>query len=280
MDNFLSWPRKLENWLKKLKNLPNKLKNKAIIYKNLFNKLKPQQKTEIISYTPVLIKHYEITGINKETNRKKKIIVYAKTKEIAETKVLELGLLPPYKTEVIFDEPTDRQIEYAKALGISIPENASFEDVSCLISRKVDDDNNDPNPGLLEFADNRDMISSKYHGKKSLYNLVFNNLTGTDKIAFFVFCIYRYFSDDRHANLDTHPYKEIFYQFADSVATDNSFLKSLNRYSGSDLRFFGEMRLKNGYSISGGSMNTIAFKKAAEFLKETFNIKFFKIKWF
>lgn len=234
------------------------------------------------SYEPVLMKNYQIKGINKMTNRKKTVTVSAKNEELAEKAALDQGILPPYEIEIIFTPPTERQIEYAKSLKINIPEKASSLDVSYLISRKTDRDS-DPNPGLLEYADNRNLLFSKYIGKQSLYNLIFNTLTDEDKIAFFAFCVYRWLSDDRHANLDTHQNKNVFYEFAKSMVNDESFVKSMNKYEGKDLRFFGKFTIKKGNSestIHGGSTNTIAYKKTSEFISNRFNTPIKRTKTF
>src|SRR5690606_29283311 len=87
-----------------------------------------------------------------------------------------------------------------------------------------------------------------------------------DRVAFFIFSIYRYISDDRHANIDTHPHFDKFYEFAKSVVDDERFMKSMNKYSGANLKFFGELTTPNGWTLNGGSVNTIAFKTAREFL--------------
>ncbi len=176
--------------------------------------------------------------------------------------------------------PTERQIAYARDLGIAIPENISREDLSHMISKVVDKDS-DPNPGLVEYAQGKGILVSPHMGKRSLYSLIFSSLSGEDKIAFFAFSIYRWLSDDRRANLDNHPNKDAFYEFAKSVADNESFQKSMNRYSGDSLRFFGTLNVQGKDATlehTGGSTGTIAYKTAAEFLKNKFNLPLFKTK--
>jgi hypothetical protein len=108
---------------------------------------------------------------------------------------------------------------------------------------------------------------------------VFSNLEGIDKIAFFAFSVYRWLSEDRHANLDTHPHKDVFYEFAEMVKDDTNFNKSLLKYDGEDLRFFGTIT-SNDTTYSGGSNNTIAYKKTAEYLRNKFNTPLTKNKTF
>lgn len=214
---------------------------------------------------------YKVVGKHEETKRNRTITIPAKSTEMAEQIAKEKGLLLPLKIEEHpFEPPSERQLAYAKDLGIDVPLDATKEDVSCLLSRTIDKDNV-PSPGLIEFADGRNMFFSQYIGKRRLYNLVFNSLNGVDKIAFFTFSIYRWLSEDRHANLDTHPKKEIFYEFAESVKNDASFEKSMLNYGGEDLRFFGTITV-NDYAYNAGSNRTIAYKKAAEFLRDRFNL--------
>jgi hypothetical protein len=217
--------------------------------------------------------NYKATGKNKDTNRKRTLKIPARSEEIAEQLSIEQGLLPPVQIEIIpFDPPTEKQLDYAESLGIYIPENATKDDLTCLIHNSVEKDP-DPNPGLIEFATNREMFFSECIGKRRLYSLVFEHLDGVDKTAFFAFSVYRWLSEDRHANLDTHPQKELFYSFADQVKNDSSFQKSLLKYKGEDLRFFGKITTEEDGYISehyAGSDKTIAYKKTAQFIGDNF----------
>jgi len=209
---------------------------------------------------------YKIKGKHNETKRVRTLKIEAFDEEDAINEALNLGLESIDSVEIVpFDPPTERQLEYAKSLSIKIPEKACKTDVSALINRAVNKDG-EPNEGLIEFATNKRIFFSKYIGKTALYNLVFYELPDLDRVAFFVFSIYRYISDDRHANLDTHPYHEKFYEFAESVVKDERFMKSMKKYSGADLKFFGELTTSDGWTHTGGSVNTIAFKTAREFL--------------
>lgn len=209
---------------------------------------------------------FKIKGKHIETNRIRTLKIEAITEADAVIEAKNSGLQTITSIEIIpFPPPTERQIEYAHSLDVEIPENASQQDVSALISRSVEKDGT-PNEGLVEFATNKKIFFSKYIGKTALYNKVFQQLDKTDRIAFFIFSIYRYVSDDRHANLDTHPNKNDFYEFAYSINEDEKFLKSLNKYDGASLKYFGEFTTPDGWTHTGGSVNTIAFKTAREFL--------------
>lgn len=111
--------------------------------------------------------------------------------------------------------------------------------MQCLISSEVDYDNNDkkaPNPGLVDFAISKNILHSQYSGKRMLYNTVYHRLNQIDKVAFFIFSIYRWLSDDRAANLSVHPHKEMFYAFAETLLDDKKFISYISKRKGEDLR--------------------------------------------
>ncbi|GAB6120424.1 TM2 domain-containing protein [Dysgonomonas termitidis] len=176
----------------------------------------------------------------------------------------------PYQIEEIFREPTERQIEFAPYFGIKTPVGASQEDVSALISIQQDDDI-PADIGLIEYATEEGFYISRYTGRKALYNLIFFNSSLEDRIAFFIFCVYRWLSVDREINLNKSRHKDLFYEFSYKMQTDREFIKSLNRYQGEDLIWFGTFTHQwNDYS--GGSKNTKAYKICALFLKDRLGI--------
>lgn len=213
-----------------------------------------------------------MTAIYQETNRKRKRKIDAQSKEQAIKILKKQGYIEPFDVSVTQHRPpTDRQLNYAKDLGITIPGGATLKDVSALIDRKLDYDG-EPKQGLIEFATNRGFLFSMYIGKKELYNLIFRELDTKGRIAFHIFSVYRYLSDDRHANLDTSPHKNKFYAFADKMIQNKSFMNSLNRLEGQDLRFFGRLIVGN-IEMDGTSTNTISYKTAVAYLKENNLIK-------
>lgn len=204
------------------------------------------------------------------TRRRRTVTFTAKS----EAEVIQLlkhaGYSEPFEiTEEMPEPATDAQVQYARALQINIPLNPTKDDLSALISRKVDNDG-EPNPELVEFANQKGLFFSKNIGKKALYNLIFNSLSKEDRAAFFVFSVYRWLSDDRHGNLESHKYYDVFYDFAREQSSNDSFIKSLDKYVGADLRFFGTMRFADGGETQGGSTNTIAYKACADFIQSKF----------
>lgn len=215
-------------------------------------------------------KNFKAKALFKGTNRKRTVIFTAKSEAEVVQLLLQAGYTEPFEIREELPEPaTVAQIEYAKALRIDIPANPTKEDLSALISRKVDNDG-DPNPELVEFATEKGLSFSLHIGKKALYNLVFHSLSKEDRIAFFAFSVYRWLSEDRHGNLESHKYCDIFYDFAREQLTNEGFIKSLDKYAGADLRFFGTLKFADGNETYGGSTNTIAYKVCADFISARF----------
>lgn len=217
-----------------------------------------------------MLKKFKAKALYKATNRVRTATLIAKSEAEVVLQLKQSGFSEPFEiTEELPEPANDAQIQYAKSLQIDIPLNPNKDDLSALISRKVDKDS-DPNPELVEFAVEKGLSFSKYIGKKALYNLVFQSLSKEDRIAFFAFSVYRWLSEDRHGNLASHNYCDVFYDFAREQLNNDSFIKSLDKYAGADLRFFGTLRFADGGETQGGSTNTIAYKTCAKFVHARF----------
>ena len=114
---------------------------------------------------------YEIKGKGKDTGRKRKRVYMAKNEQdaiqLAEddgTIIEEIKELPP-------DPPTERQLDYAKDLGIAIPPDATDDDVSNLISMKVNRDK-PATERHIGYARGYGIEPSRYIGKKSLFDQI------------------------------------------------------------------------------------------------------------
>jgi len=219
---------------------------------------------------PTMLKKFKAKALYLATNRQRTVTLTAKSEAEVVLQLKQSGYSEPFEiTEELPEPATIAQIEYAKALRIDIPANPTKEDLSALIGRKVDNDG-DPNPELVEFAMEKGLSFSVHIGKKALYNLLFNSLSLEDRIAFFAFSVYRWLSEDRRGNLETHPYAIDFYDFAREEISNESFVKSLDKYTGADLRFFGVLKFADGGETQASSTNTIAYKTCANFISARF----------
>ena len=220
----------------------------------------------------MILRRYNISGIHKTTKRRRKIIVEEFSNSDAILTAISRGLTEPLEiTEEPPEPPSEKQLKYASDLGAIVPLNASKDDLSIIIPKKLDRDS-DPNPGLIDYANHHKLIFSEYIGKRALYNRVYGSLPTKDRAAFFIFSIYRWLTDDRRSNLEIHPHRQIFFDFALQVLDNEKIITSINRYSGDNIRFFGKIIQSNGKEILGGSTNTIAYKAACEYLETTLKI--------
>lgn len=209
---------------------------------------------------------YKIKAKFLQTNRIRTTTVFAKSEEAAIEKIKSEGFGDVSSIEPVFWPPSDSQVAYALDLGAKVTPDMCKEDLSAIISYRVDRDSA-PNPDLIKFADSKDIIFSSYIGKKALYNLIFYKLNDLDAAAFFIFSVYRYYSNDRQGNLNLSRHKSKFYEFAELVVSNPSLIKSLHdNYRGADLRFFGTLKTSSETSSSGGSRSTAIFKHAKQFL--------------
>lgn len=233
--------------------------------------------SDIFSPEPLPLKTeltaYQVHAKNKTTNHFRTVQISAESRERCEALAAGQDLIPPYEIEEVPPRaPSERQLDYARELKIAFPEDVTFDEISDLLDRRLKGDRQAPKVGLAEFALSHGIHFSRFIGKNSLYDLVFSNLQGRDKIAFFAFCVYRWLSDDRISNLDTHEHRDLFYSFADENLSNESFVKSVNHYAGSSIKFFGEIR-SGGSSFDGGSTNTIAYKTASEYLCKSLGLQ-------
>lgn len=204
-----------------------------------------------------------------KTNRYRKIKIISLNKQDVIKELIASGYKEPFDI-ILFDynPPTEKQLALCEQYGIILSDNDTSEDVSELLSSYFEHDTKSPSEGLKEFATNHKIIFSSYIGKKRLYDKVFYKLNIENKIAFFIFSIYRYITDDRESNLDTHPHKNIFYEFAQDQLNNDTFIQSLKTYKGRDLRFFGKISFSDDpyKNYIGGNITTYAFKTAHEYL--------------
>lgn len=213
-------------------------------------------------------RRYECTGVFAETNRKRTRKIEAFTEDDALEEMKSTGFVEPITVKQIpFDPPSEAQIEACRKYHTIIPDKACKIDVTYIMDREIENDSI-PNPDLLRYATEMKITTSYYAGKRNLYCNIFRSLDLRDKIAFFAFCIYRFLSKDRYGNLNHSPHKDLFYSFADTKLSDKSFITSMNRYSGDQLRYFGEYRVGNTVYDNGGSKNTTAYKAVLKFLEE------------
>lgn len=119
---------------------------------------------------------YQVIGKNPQTNRmnKKKYDAFSENEAI--TNALNDGLVQPFEVSVIPARiPTERQIAYANDLSIELPENVCFDDVSALISRVYNDDENPADELTMHILHQEKFKLSRFCGQKALLEMIDNS---------------------------------------------------------------------------------------------------------
>lgn len=214
---------------------------------------------------------YEIKGKGNETGRKRRRI-YSAANELEARQLAENdGTLVEEVTEIPPEPPTERQINYAKDLGISIPVNVTKDDLSDLISLKVDRDKL-ATERHKKFGKLYHIEFTDYIGKKALFNRIQSALIapGREKelLSWFTFRVYRELSGGADNAPIEEPDDPIIEEIAEELVSDEKIINSVRRYNGSELIWFGEWTSPDGYVHTGGSNRTMAYKTVSAMLKQ------------
>lgn len=218
---------------------------------------------------------FEIKGRGKESGRNRARIYSAANEnaarqlaEIDGTTVEEIVELPP-------DLPTERQLDYAKDLGIAIPVGATKNDVSDLISMKVDGDKQ-ATERHMDFARKYGIEVSRYIGKRALFDQIQAALIapGREKelVSWFTYRVYRELVNGADDAPIKDPDDPKIQAIAGQLDGDEAVIKSVRRYAGRELIWFGEWTSPDGCVQTGGSNRTAAYKQASSLLRDKIGI--------
>lgn len=219
---------------------------------------------------------FEVIGQGKESGRKRKCVYTAFDEQEARshaeadgTQIEEIKLLLP-------DPPTQSQLDYARDLKIDIPSNATKDDLSDLLSLTLDKDK-PATPRHIAFARRYRVEVTNYIGEKALFDRILYILKepGKEKdlLCWFTYRVYRELiqgADNAPIDSPDHPSIQ---EIAKQLENDPAVIKSIHRYEGHDLIWFGEWTSPSGHLLTGGSNRTIAYKQASELLRKHLNIQ-------
>jgi hypothetical protein len=215
--------------------------------------------------------NYEIKGKGKDSGRKRTRIYSATNEDAARqlaeidgTTVEELVELPP-------DLPTERQLDYAKDLGIAIPVDATKGDVSDLISMYLDEDKS-ATERHREFAKRFGIEVSRYIGKRDLFDRIQADLIAVGRerelLSWFTYRVYRELVSGADDAPIGGPDDPVIQEIAGQLESDEAVIKSVRRYTGRELIWFGEWTSPDGFVQTGGSNRTAAYKRASSLLRD------------
>lgn len=219
--------------------------------------------------------YYEIKGKGKDSGRNRRRIYFARDEASARRLAEGDGTVVDEVNEIPPDPPTERQLNYARDLRITVPENATKDDVSALITIKVDGDK-PATDRQKRFGEMYGVDSSTYIGKKDLFDRIQADLVipGREKelLTWFTFRVYRELVGGVDNAPISGPDDPIIEKIAQELVDNKKVLSSVRRYEGRELIWFGEWTSPEGYLYTGGGNRTTAYKTVASLLRHRANI--------
>jgi len=218
---------------------------------------------------------YEVKGKVKESNRSRKRVYLAYDESEARTMAEADGTIVESVIVLPDDPPTEAQLSYAKDLGIIVPENATKKDVSDMISCRVDHDK-PATDRHKSFARMYRVEHTEFVGKRMLFNMIFASLQdpsrSLDMVAWFTYRVYRKLVRGVVDVPIKGPDDPVILDIASELENDTSVVKSIRKYYGSELIWFGEWTATDGSIHRGGSNRTIAYERTSSLLREKLNV--------
>ncbi|WDT85987.1 hypothetical protein [Alteromonas sp. 009811495] len=218
---------------------------------------------------------YEVQGLGITTGRKRKKVYRASSEEEARQLAYKDGTEAESITELPPEPPTEMQLEYANGIGLKIPEGVTGAELSSLLTNEEERDKV-ATERHRKFAERYGVQFTKYTGKKTLFDSIQAHLTETgnerDMLSWFTYRIYRQLVKGKLNVPIESPDDAAIQSIVDELIEDDSIIKSVRRYNGRDLIWFGKWTTPDGYTVQGGSERTMAYKKAEELLKAKLDI--------
>lgn len=141
-------------------------------------------------------------------------------------------LYPPEKER----GPSERQENYARDVGVFIPQGACYIDVSALLSRYEENDYKAATPGFLEYIASKGWRGSALIGYEAMFKPVLDrtyafeqDMEEREKIALYAYCAVKGRKGEPVGNLLKDENKETYFAFADRVLEDEKLLASFRR---------------------------------------------------
>ena len=196
-----------------------------------------------------------VAGTNSSTGRKNTKRYEVQTEDDARAAAAADGLVDPLTVQVEQQiPPTDRQMDYALELEAMIPDGVCKDDVSAIISRITDEDEEAPDPGLSRYAHACGVKFSRFVGAKALLGYMVGQLQGAARAELYAYAVYRQekggsFSDPRRL-----PVYDALRACGVAVAEDPALMKSLED--------------RDVYDFTGPNRGTKIYKAVAADLKQ------------
>lgn len=204
--------------------------------------------------------------IKPQTGRQNSATRYAYDEAALRAELAEAGIPDLISVEELPPErATDRQVEYLRDLGVSIPPVLTKAEASDLITNATK--RRSPMDGKARtLAEHYKVEVSRFMSKQSLYSRIASDLRyrndPSQMAEWFVYRVYRGHFDRTGPGIES-PADARLREIAKALAHDPSAFSSLRRaYESTEhgFRWFGPFNAPDGYSYDGDSRRTACFK--------------------
>lgn len=219
---------------------------------------------------------FDVASIGKQTNRKRTKRYKAKDEGHARLLAENDGTVIESITKSIPTPATEKQLKYARDLGLSFPEEINLDEMRHLISRKVDDDLQAPlwlqEWALAQFPEENGIAITKYIGLRSLFGfLLYKYGEDNDSKALVTLFVYSVINDFLNTKWTT-PFDKLAEEgvvasIAEQLWRNQQVIRSIRRYSNQELVSpFGEYTDSEGFTRFGASKRTIGYQTVEDCL--------------
>lgn len=168
------------------------------------------------------------------------------------------------------EPPSERQLAYARGVGITVPPDATAAEVSDLLTT-YQREGQPATPELQAAASRWGVPFTRFTCLEELYDRITRTLTepgrGADLATWFAFNVAR----DIHAAV-TGATDPALSEIADRLAADEHVMRSVRRKDQGCWLRFGEWTGDDGVTTWGASRDTGSYKAAAALIRERFGI--------
>ncbi len=201
-------------------------------------------------------------GVYGPTKRKRQIHIESFSEQEALEELVSAGYIQDTIAihRIPFEPPTEAQLSTMQIYHNKIPDKISKNDLSFLISKYMDDEQ-DADKELINFATGQKVKFSYYTGEKSLYNCIWSKFTLEEKFAFYLLCVEKDITEKWHFEKF-----EYYKTLSSTYLNDDKFMNSFKKYSSNCNVFYGFIKdnnIKNSYSAS---RNTNCYKIVASII--------------
>lgn len=207
----------------------------------------------------IVCDRFKVKGKYPGTGRMRTAEIIAWNQASDEEIARQAGLVEPYEVERIgLEEPTERQLEYARNIGLYIPSNASKKDVSILLQRYEDEkpirQEKAPTEILEVLIKRLGIYIPTYANEQDMNACFFWSMKEPEeKYAYFAMKVYAQNTGKNYRFIHeaNSAEREKFYEFSRKYKDDKSFVESFDRYTPEEFSIIGKIKRKlKAYEIA------------------------------